>query len=286
MKKICPSLLLMLFAFILPSCSEDSTTTPPDTTPEAYTNASIAKGGMMYDKFWSIEAGYSQSDPNLALFNAKSDFFRCKQCHGWDLLGTAGSYNGRGPKPNRPNVSSINLYQIAKTKTPQALFDAMKKTTGRRDISYDLATYDPATNSVGGDQMPNLTQIFSDAQMWDIVKFLREGAFDVSQLYDATYAGTYPTGTTTFANLGKDGNAANGAVYFGTNCAGCHGAQGNTLPLENMTLGAFTRSKANEVQHKAKYGQPGSGMSGKSDITLSQMKDLYKALADTTAFPK
>lgn len=281
MKKYYFSLLLLLVTLLVVSCEKDNSTNPPT----AYDNASISKGGIMYDKFWATEAGFDQTNANLATLNAYGDFFRCKQCHGWDLLGRNGSYIGRGPKTNRPNVSAVNLYQFAQSKTPQEIFDALKKSTGRRDISYDLAQYNPTSNNTEGDKMPNLSQLLTDSQIWDIVKFLKEGAFDVSKLYDATYSGSYPTGKASFANVGKDGNATSGNTYFSANCAGCHGTDGKVLALEGMTLGKFTRSKPNEVQHKVKYGQLGSVMTGHFDISLSQMKDLYKAIADTTKYP-
>lgn len=283
MKNIALILLVALTASFFIGCSKDSSTGP--NVLAAYDKASIAKGGILYDKFWATEAGYDQNNPNVAVFNAKSDFFRCKQCHGWDLLGSNGSYNGRGPKTSRPNISALNLFQLAKTKTPQELFDGMKKTAGRRDVSYDLSTYDPASNSAVGDQMPNYAQILTDEQIWDLVKFMKEGAFDVSLLYDATYSGTYPTGKAVFSNVGKDGNAAAGKAHYAAKCAACHGADGKALLMESMTAGEFTRKKPNEVQHKVKYGQLGSGMIGDFGITLAQMKDLYKALADETAFP-
>ena len=281
----CISLLsaFVLLTVIFVGCGKDDSTAP--STPTAYEKASVAKGGILYDKFWATEAAFNQSDPNVAVFNAKSDFFRCKQCHGWDLLGANGSYINRGPKTSRPNVSALNLYQLAKNKTPQELFDAMKKTSGRRDVSYDLSTYDPASNSAGGDQMPNYAQILTDEQIWDLVKFMKEGAFDVSQLYDAVYEGSYPTGKATFTNVGKDGNAAAGKAYYAAKCSSCHGADGKAMLMEKMTAGEFTRKKPNEVQHKVKYGQLGSGMTGDFAITLAQMKDLYKAMADETAFP-
>lgn len=281
MKYFYQSLLALFLLFIIFACSDDST--KPEENP--YDNADLAKGGIMYDKFWSVESGFDQANSNIEKFKAYPDFFRCKQCHGWDLLGTSGSYIGRGPKTNRPNVSAANLYQLAKSKSAQELFDGLKKTTGRRDVSYDLSQYDPATNSTIGDQMPNFSQILTDEQIWNIVKFLKEGAFDVSQLYDATYSGSYPTGKASFTNVGKDGNAANGKTFYNQKCAVCHGTDGKVLELEGMTAGKFVRSKANEVQHKVKYGQLGTVMTGNFDITLSQMKDLYKALADTTAFP-
>lgn len=282
MKLFYKALFLLMFAILLVGCNKDN---PSEPTSSPFDNASISKGGIMFDKFWSTESGFDQSNANLAQFSAYPDFFRCKQCHGWDLLGNTGSYIGRGPKTNRAAVSGVNLYQIAQTKTAQELFDAMKKTTGRRDIAYDLTQYNPTSNNTTGDQMPNYSQILTDAQIWDIVKFLKEGALDVSQLYDATYTGTYPTGSAKFANVGKDGNSTNGKSYFTQKCSSCHGADGKTIALEGMTAGKFVRSKPNEVQHKVKFGQLGSAMTGTFDITLTQMKDLYKALSDTLAFP-
>lgn len=281
MKLLLSASILAAFAI---GCSKDD---EPEPEPTSYDLASVSKGGIMYDKFWSQEAGFDQNNANIATFNAKPDFFRCKQCHAWDLLGTYGSYINRAPTANRPNIAAINLYDYIQTKTPQELFDGMKKTTNRRDISYDLSTYDPATNATIGDQMPNYTQYLTDAQIWDLVKFMKAGAFDVKQLYDATYTGVYPTGSASYSNVGKDGNAANGNTYYTANCVICHGADGTTIELEGKTLGNFLRSKPNEVQHKVKYGQLGSDpyMAGEYDITLTQMKDLYKACADVTAFP-
>ncbi|MDD3723800.1 MAG: cytochrome c, partial [Lutibacter sp.] len=162
----------------------------------------------------------------------------------------------------------------------------LKKTAGRRSISTDLSTYNPTTGNITeGDKMPDLTELLTDAQIWDLVKFMKEGMMDVSELYDASYTGTYPTGSMTISNVGKDGNATNGKNYYNSNCVSCHGVDGTTLLMEGMTVGQFTRKKANEVQHKVHYGQLGSSMKGAFSITTTQMKDLYKALANETDFP-
>jgi mono/diheme cytochrome c family protein len=276
----------MILSLTLSNCKkDDSSDEPQDPWVAAYNNSVISTGGIMYDKFWSTESGFDQNNEYLATLNASSNFFRCKQCHGWDGFGSNGAYISRAPKTTRPNVSSLNLYQFAKTKTPLELFQGMTATTNRRDISYDLSTYDPDANNTEGDKMPNLNQILTDAQIWDMVKFMKEGMFDVTALYDATYEGSYPTGSMTITNVGRDGNAVNGNTFYTANCTVCHGADGTNLDLEGKTMGKFVRTKANEVQHKVKYGQLGSSMVGKFDITLGEMKDLYKACADTTTFP-
>mgnify|MGYP002725486643 CR=1 FL=1 len=279
MKTIKLFMAIFICALIFTSCKKNS------SDPSPYDGAVMSKGGIMYDKFWTPESGFDQNNQYMGTFTTLGNFFRCKQCHAWDGLGNAGSYISRAPKTTRPNVSSLNLYQLTQTKTPQELFDGLKATANRRAMSYDLSSYDPETNHEEGDKMPNLNEFLTDAEMWNIVKFMKEGMFNVANLYDGTYTGTYPTGTATYTNIGLNGNAETGKAYYTANCASCHGADGTTLDLEGKTLGKFTRSKPNEVQHKVKYGQPGSTMTGMFDATVTEVKDLYKAIANTDDFP-
>ena len=282
MKIFYPVFFAILLTILVWSCTSDTVTT---NTSTAYDNADFTLGGIMYDKFWSAAGGFNQADTNIANFNAFSNFFRCKQCHAWDYLGQGGSYIGRAPNTSRPRVANLNLYVWVQSKTPQEIFDALKTSVGRRDISYDLGTYDPNTNFTEGDKMPNLGQLLTDSQIWNITKYLKAAIFDVSQLYDAVYSGTYPTGSASFSNVGRDGNSTSGGTYYSTECSSCHGPTGITITIEGNTLGGYTRTKPYEVQQKVKYGHPDSPMPGDFDVTLSQMKDLFKALSDTTAFP-
>lgn len=281
------SITLVLLVFLFTSCKDKST---EPSEPSDYTNADGILGGILYDSFWATEANYSKaSDQNLVnKLKTYSDFFRCKQCHGWDLLGTNGAYINRGPKTNRPNVSSINLLNIAKTKSPQELFDAMKKTAGRRDVNYDLATYNPTSNASVGDQMPNYTQLLSDKEIWALVKFMKNEVINNADLYDSQITGSYPTGSIKFTNIGKDGNATSGKTYYAQKCQVCHGADGKLIPnldkTSGMTLGKFMRTKPNEAQHKIKFGQLGSSMTA-SKTSLQDMKNLYKAVTDTITYP-
>jgi mono/diheme cytochrome c family protein len=280
MKSFTLIIMVIGYATFFVSCVNDEN---EQLTP--YEVADVLKGGIMYDKFWCIEAAYNQNSALLYRINAFSEFFTCKQCHGWDGLGNGGSFINREPKITRPNISGLNLYKLAKSSTEQELFDGIKKTTGRRDISFDLTSYNPNVNAAEGDKMPNFTQLLTDSQIWDIVKFLKEGMFNVDILYAGTYTGVYPTGTATFSNIGRNGIETNGNVFYSANCAHCHGSNGKTMSIEGMSLGKFVRSKPNEVQHKIKYGQPGAIMEGESKITISQMKDLFKAFSNTETYP-
>ena len=63
---------------------------------------------------------------------------------------------------------------MSETRSPPELFDAMKRSADRRTLDADLASYDPATNSTVGDQMPDYCEFMSDDRIWEIVKFLKE----------------------------------------------------------------------------------------------------------------
>ena len=142
------TLALALAALLLvgaAACDDDPSGVVDD--PPEFTAADGINGGTMYDKFWTSETGWSQSDPNLANFNSFSNFFRCKQCHAWDRLGNAASYIGRAPSTTRPNVVSFDLKAATAAMSEQELFDALWRSTLRRSVSADLSTYDPATNS-------------------------------------------------------------------------------------------------------------------------------------------
>lgn len=280
----CARVFAFLVVSVLAACNEDST--GPGQSPVDL--ADVTRGGISYDLFWNASTGFNQADPLIASFSAKSDFFRCKQCHGWDQLGSAGFYINRKPNASRPNISSVHLASVSRTKTAEQLFDAIKTGTGatRRSPTADLSTYNPTTNPTIGDQMPDYGAIMSDAQIWDLVRFLKEGAFDVTQLYDFSVTGVYPTGSITFSNLGKDGSANAGATIYAGKCEYCHGSAGKALSLEGgLSLGPFLRGKPNEAQHKIRYGQLGSAM-GPTVLTLAEMKNLYRYIADSIAMPR
>ena len=266
------------------------TTDPAIDIAVAYAAADGINGGQLYDNFWATETGYDQTSTNLTNLNAKADFFRCKQCHGWDLLGNVGAYINRAPKTSRPNVAGSIV--AAKSYEPEALFNFIKYGDGatRRKLAsfaIDVTTYDPATNNIGGDQMPDYSELLTDSQIWDLVKFMKTEAIDTTQLYTLTTTGAYPTGTKAFSNMGNGGSATAGKAYFATNCARCHGADGTSFKVDGASafVGAHFRSNPYEDHQKVKYGQLGATMTGFPTVTLQQLKDLYAAMANEVDFP-
>jgi hypothetical protein len=282
-RKVCTFIICFL-TIVFYNCGGDDIVTT-NTEPSPYEIASASRGGVMFDKFWSTEAGFNQSDTNLAKFNSRPDFYKCNHCHGWDYLGRFGSYIGRAPNTDRPRVAGLNLYAVLQTRIPQHLFNAINSNENRRNIDFTFNTYVPEDPNDSAHKMPDYSSILTHSQIWDLVKFLKEGVLDVSELYNASYSGIYPTGSAGFYNIGKDGNYVNGSAYYTTQCSSCHGNDGKLILIEGMSAGEFTRTKPYQVHHKMRYGRIGSAMIGNSDISPAQLKDLYKALSDTAAFP-
>jgi thiosulfate dehydrogenase len=244
-------------------------------------------GGLLYDKFYASETNWTgPTDASIPAENITDygDFYRCKQCHGWDMLGKNGAYVGRNAKATRPFVGN-GIKQFIADATPRELFDAIKNTGGR--AVDPLLTSDGLSGS--GDGHPDYGTILTDDQIWDLTKFLKNEVIDTDILYDFTTTGNYPNGTISYSNIGKNGDAVAGQAFYNDNfCSSvaCHDPDGTALIIEGRTLGKFLREKPYEVHHKVKFGQPGSDppMMATS-VTDEEMIDLYKLLTDTLKFP-
>ncbi len=258
-----------------PGTNGSGMVTAADST--AYLAADEYNGGQLYDAFTKV-----LTVTDTTILNNRN-FFRCKQCHGWDLIGTKGAYISRASSATRPNVAPNNLRAFAGASNIKEVFNAVKHVGGRTH----------KTGKVGGvsalnDIMPDYSSILSDSDVWDITKFLMEGAFNPDDIYDLVTTGIYPTGSYVQKNIGADGVAATGATYYAATCASvsCHGADGTGIAIEaQYYLGDFFRSKAYEAQHKLKFGQPGTAMNAFTSATLQDVLDVFAAGQDTTAFP-
>jgi cytochrome c2 len=290
------TLIIMLLGLFMVQCTnDDNVIIDPDQI--AFDNADVINGGRMYDKFWASETNFvSPSDPSVVLEDITSfgDFYRCKSCHAWDQKGTLASYIDRGPNTGRPSVNSMDLTNVIRNATIRELFDGVMHNNG---AAVDPnRTADGANASLGGNDMADYGKILSDAQLWDIVRFLKDGAFDTDQLYDIETTGSYPTGSRTFLNVGQNGDAVAGKAFYDTNCASCHGANGRDDDMGNIiainesigrSMGEFAREKPYEMQHKARFGNLGSTpeMLGTGDVPLVDIKNMLKALADASNYP-
>lgn len=279
-------LVATLFAGFTSSCTSDDDDNNPvvDNSDQiAYDAADPVVGSQLYNDFTKTPDWEGPSDANVNIDDVKNfkDFYRCKQCHAWDLKARFGSYIDRAPKVGRPDVSTVRLNNLELANI-SVVFDKVKNSGGAK---VDPArTADGTDPSLGGNEHPDYGVIFTDSQIWDLVKFLREGAFDVDGLYATNTTGAYPTGSRTFTDIGRDGDVQLGNNYYSNNCATCHGADGTTIDLGGRSIGDFIREKPYEMQHKVVSGQLGTAM-GPTPTTFEQIKGLYKAGTDTVAFP-
>ena len=275
------------------SSSSTSSSSGDMSGGQAYENADGIRGGQLYDTFWASETGFSVANSKLSnqaqidTMAEHQSFFRCVDCHGWDRLGREGGYSNQAPSATRPRVADINLAKVSDISSPQALFNHIKAGANRRTLEADLSAYHPQNNAQTGDSMPDYGQILTDAQIWDIVKFLKESALDTTALYDLVLlSGDYPR-QRGFLNMGVDGSAIAGDALYQTYCMACHGEDGTTLLVNSgaYTLGKFMRDKPFEAQHKIKFGTLGTIMGPiLQNATLADVQDLYAALTDKTRY--
>jgi mono/diheme cytochrome c family protein len=256
----------------------------PGPAPAAYTAADGLRGGAAYSS-WYLTSGGGRGGLTDYAITAPVEFVRCKACHGWDGLGTGGSYAARTGistgTASRPDVSPVNLRATIASSTYQELYDLVARPTGRPLNAADS-------------RHPDYSSALTASQIWDLVKFMREEWVGPNEFYDLAVTGPvmhYDSGgvlvspTLTYTDIGKDGNAAAGATAYAAKCAGCHGADGTTVTIGTGGLGAFTRASPHESWFKTKFGQQSANMPPGLVTSTQELKDLYKALASPVDYP-
>jgi mono/diheme cytochrome c family protein len=242
---------------VLGACADGET----GDTANGYASASLVRGGQLYDQWWSVPQAKSSappagSNPGYAMTTGMQTgavTFRCKECHGWDYRGTTGAYASGSHATGSPGILG------EQSETPEALFAAIKGGV-------------PAT------AMSAYGAYLSDTDIWDLVKFIREGLVDTTTLIDAP----------TRAPVGAD--AAAGATRFASTCAlaSCHGAQGNALNFGDAAspeyVGTIAVDNPWEFIHKVRVGHPGSAMPSSIAAGWSTA-DVLNVLAHARTLP-
>lgn len=293
------SILLVSGGLFLTSCAKDGEVGPAGANgingtdgtsvtlvsaadQAAYDAASGVNGARIYDHPLNYVNANQTKYPN-----AYTNFYRCKSCHGWDLKGRAGVLINKTPTATYPIAAEGNLYIWAKQHNIREIFDAVKNVGGRKT---DKTSYDAT--------MPDYSDILTDAQVWEAVKFLKVTAHNTDDFYDLSTSGFYPTGTKTFSNIGKGGDAVAGLVTYNAKCKSCHGADGKSIDIycQGLYLGEMFRDDAHEIQHKAVWGMPNdrehidagcsdAGAMPAQSITDQDIRNMMVMGQDTVLFP-
>jgi mono/diheme cytochrome c family protein len=260
----------------------------PGEVPVEYEAADGIIGGAAFSQWYSTPGGGLGALADYEVTVA-SDFTRCKACHGWDGLGSAGSYATRTGvstgTSSRPDVASVNVRSTVITASFDQLFDLIDRPDGRTMNSPDS-------------RHPDFSEDLTEEQVWDLIKFMREEWVNPNDLYDLTITGepmhyeydgdgtaTLVSPSMSYTNIGQDGDPINGVAIYDASCATCHGADGKLNPPGgSASVGQFTRSKPYESWFKIKFGDPGKMDPGILTET-TDLQDLYAALADDSLFP-
>lgn len=204
----------------------------------------IARGGKLYDKWFAVIGAEKPKDTHSAwpASNTKkkgNTTWRCKSCHGWDLMGADGAYASGSYKTGIKGVNGM----------------------AGADLDKIVAILKDDTHQLSGKM--------SDGDFMDLAMFVSAGV-DMDMYIERS------------SKAPKGGDAARGANYFNTICAGCHGSDG-MLPKEmEKPLGGLM-SNPWEVMHKILNGQPGEEMPALRALDPQITVDI---MAHLTTLPK
>lgn len=183
--------------------------------------SSIARGGMIYDKWYKVIDVDAPEDSH-ALYPADKKYaekpksnWRCKECHGWDYQGKSGAYS---EGKHSTGIVGING-------------------SAGKDAAGIISTLTDSKHGYAGK--------LSDRDLMDVALFVSQGQVDMDRYIDR-------------ASKMPKGDKNKGAAYFNTICAKCHGKQG--LEPDDMPPLGGLMSNPWEVMHKILNGQPAESM--------------------------
>jgi cytochrome c553 len=171
--------------------------------------------------------------PSLAA-KSGSTTWRCKECHGWDYIGSEGRYSSGSHYTGIGGLLSSSL-------TKYQAFEAIGSGHGYSDAGL------------------------ADADIWDLVALYTDGMFDLTYILDSDgeFGGNAASGQTLF-ETGIGSQPFNG-------CSVCHGTDGLTVVAQDYDAfpGMLSNENPQEFQHKVWFGHPGSAMPGMYDSGAS-----------------
>ncbi|OOZ45381.1 c-type cytochrome [Solemya velum gill symbiont] len=202
-------------------------------------DASIARGGKLYDKWFKVIGAEKPADthPAWPASNTKKKgdtTHRCKSCHGWDMMGKDGAYASGSYKTG---IGGLTHLQGA-------------------DNAVVIAAMKDATHGFAGKM--------DEQDFTDLADFVTKGQIDIDAVIERE-------------SKKANGDAANGSRYYGTVCAGCHGKDG-MMPKDMPPLGKLANKNPWEIIQKTLNGQPDEKMPAMRAFDLQVSVDILAYL--------
>jgi thiosulfate dehydrogenase len=191
-----------------------------------YQKADLKNGALLYDNWMKVSKAEPNGNHPLYPADAKKSgnaTWRCKECHGWDYIGKDGRYS------KGSHFTGISGIFNVQAKQPEEIFASLTNNHSKHNFSEYLL----------------------DSEIWDLVKFLREGQVSIEPVIDKQ-------------GLGK-GDISKGKILYNANCSSCHGADGDKIDFKYKKdglqgVGWLANENPQESIHKIRWGHPGSNM--------------------------
>lgn len=197
------------------------TSTPTAAFAETNMEASIARGGLLYDKWYTVIGAQKPTETHKAwpASNTKTGdvTWRCKSCHGWDLKGKDGAYS-KGSYLT--GITGLSAYANAE---PAKVIAVIKNDTH------------------------GMSGMMGEQDYVDLANFVSKGQIDMAQYID-------------YSTKKVKGDVAKGEGYYKTLCAACHGADGKLPANMEEIVGELSVGNPWEIMHKIMNGQPREAM--------------------------
>ncbi len=226
--------LLIVMLVLFVGCEETSKKHYAD---ENWSDANLVRGGLLYDKWWKVN-GSAEPTTDFPLYASGEGTKSGSDT--WKCKECHGwDYIGdEGHYATGSHYTGFEGVWTARLNDHADIFDAIKDEGGDHDFS----------------------SVLSDDDVLDLTKFIADGLVDMGDYIDANGVVT--------------GDTTNGATLFAANCEACHGADGQTLPIEEdeagvVGVGWLADDNPWEMLHKIRWGQPGTSMPSMKDVGLT-----------------
>lgn len=251
--------LILVASWLVLSCgSTEKALVAPASSPAGNVE-SVARGGLLYDMWWTVVPGASEPKSDHPLWSLQttnkrsgSVSWRCKECHGWDYRGKEGAY-GSGSR----YTGFMGVWDAAQNKSAEQLATIVRGSSNDKH---------------------NFSSVLRPTDITDLANFLKNGLVDMRHHVD--YKSRQPIG----------GDASRGKALYAV-CGACHGPDGKKLNFGSEKnpeyVGTIAKANPQEFLHKVRVGQPGSSPTMVGSLVMGwSISQVVDVLAYSQTLPE